>query len=59
MAFINGKPDPWGMKVNPAYKKSPCRAPEWPLLDTYVPKTGAASAGRRTRPSTSTSWPRR
>jgi hypothetical protein len=39
MAFINGKPDPWGMVVNPAYKKIAMPTPEWPLLDTYVPQT--------------------
>ena len=26
MDFINGKPDPWGMKVNPATRRSSCRA---------------------------------
>jgi hypothetical protein len=37
--FINGKPDPWGMKVNPSYKKITIPTAEWPLLDTYVPET--------------------
>ena len=49
MAFINGKADPWGMKVNPSYKKIKLPLAEWPLLDNYIPKTGSTSAGRRTR----------
>ena len=39
MAFIDGEPDKWGMKVNPSYKKVTLPTPEWPLLDTYIPKT--------------------
>jgi hypothetical protein len=39
MDFIDGKADPWGMKVNPAYKKIHLPRSEWPLLDTYVPQT--------------------
>jgi hypothetical protein len=39
MAWMNGKPDPWGMKVNPAYRGLKMPQAEWPLLDTYVPKT--------------------
>jgi hypothetical protein len=39
MDFINGKADPWGMKVNPAYKKIKVPRSEWPLLDTYIPQT--------------------
>lgn len=39
MAFIDGKPDTWGMKVNPSYKKLTMPRSEWPLLDTYVPET--------------------
>ncbi|KQW48863.1 hypothetical protein ASC77_09065 [Nocardioides sp. Root1257] len=37
MAFINGKADPWGMKVNPSYKKLSLPRAEWPLLDDFVP----------------------
>ncbi len=36
-AFIAGKPDPWGMAINPAYKKIKLPRSEWPLLDSYVP----------------------
>lgn len=36
MAFIDGEADPWGMKVNPSYKKIKLPTPEWPLLDDYV-----------------------
>ena len=39
MDFVSGKPDPWGMRVNPSYKKLQLPTPEWPLLDTYVPPT--------------------
>ena len=39
MAFIDGKPDPWGMKVNPAYRGLRMPRSTWPLLDTYIPKT--------------------
>ncbi|WP_210649390.1 hypothetical protein [Nocardioides sp. SYSU D00065] len=39
MAWVDGKPDPWGMKVNPSYKKIKLPTPEWPLLDDYVPVT--------------------
>ena len=40
MAFINGKPDPWGMKVNPQLQEGrSCRRAEWPLLDDFVPPT--------------------
>ena len=41
MAFVNGKPDPWGMKVNPAYRGMTLPVSTWPLLDTWVNnKTG-------------------
>lgn len=39
MDFINGKADPWGMKVNPSFKGISVPRPDWPLLDTYVPET--------------------
>ncbi len=39
LAFVNGKADPWGMKVNPSYKKISLPTAEWPLLDDYVPPT--------------------
>ncbi|MEO5853061.1 MAG: hypothetical protein ABIQ15_11160 [Nocardioides sp.] len=39
MEWIDGKPDQWGMKVNPAYKKIKLPRPEWPLLDEFVPQT--------------------
>ena len=39
MAFVDGKPDPWGMKVNPSYKKISLPREEWPLLDEYIPST--------------------
>ncbi|HEY0950695.1 hypothetical protein [Nocardioides sp.] len=39
MAFIHGKPDPWGMVVNPKYKNIDMPRADWPMLDTYVPET--------------------
>jgi hypothetical protein len=36
-AWLNGKPDPWGMVVNPAYKGIKLPTAIWPLRDTYVP----------------------
>lgn len=38
-AFIAGEPDPWGMVINPNYKKIALPTSEWPLLDDYVPPT--------------------
>jgi len=39
MAFLSGRADPWGMKVNPAYMDIELPREEWPLLDTYIPET--------------------
>lgn len=39
MAFIGGKADRWGMKVNPSYQGMSLPVDEWPLLDTYIPET--------------------
>ncbi|HWA65635.1 MAG TPA: hypothetical protein VG899_04620, partial [Mycobacteriales bacterium] len=39
MAFLHGKPDPWGMTVNPYYKDLKLPVSTWPLLDTWVDKT--------------------
>ena len=39
MAWVNGKADPWGMKVNPSYEKITLPTDEWPLLDDFVPDT--------------------
>lgn len=41
MAFVAGKPDPWGMVVNPSYKDISLPRPEWPLLDEFVPTGGS------------------
>ncbi|MCW2498180.1 hypothetical protein [Jatrophihabitans sp.] len=35
-AWLNGKPDPWGMVVNPRYKDIALPVSAWPLLDTYL-----------------------
>ncbi|WP_310529730.1 hypothetical protein [Nocardioides sp.] len=36
MEWVNGKPDQWGMKINPKYKKIELPIPLWPLLDDFV-----------------------
>ena len=36
MEFVDGKADPWGMRVNPSYEKITLPTSEWPLLDDYV-----------------------
>jgi hypothetical protein len=35
-AFLDGKPDPWGMVVNPSYKGIPLPVSAWPLQDAYL-----------------------
>lgn len=34
-AWLDGRPDPWGMVVNPNYRKIALPVTSWPLLDTY------------------------
>lgn len=36
-AWLNGQPDPWGMRVNPNYKGIKLPVSSWPLLDTFEP----------------------
>ncbi|MCO7240876.1 hypothetical protein [Aeromicrobium sp. CnD17-E] len=36
-AFVEGRPDPWGMRINPAYQGIRLPVDEWPLLDTFTP----------------------
>jgi hypothetical protein len=38
-AFVRGKADPWGMVVNPSYRAVRLPVHEWPLLDTFVPRS--------------------
>lgn len=35
--FISGAADPWGMVVNPSYKKLKLPVSEFPLRDTFIP----------------------
>ncbi|MCX6397254.1 MAG: hypothetical protein NTV23_12255 [Propionibacteriales bacterium] len=35
-AWLDGTPDPWGMKVNPAYKDIELPTEAWPQLDTWI-----------------------
>jgi hypothetical protein len=37
-AWLNGKPDPWGMVVNKAYRGIKLPVNTWQLLDTFEPK---------------------
>jgi hypothetical protein len=36
MEWVNGKPDQWGMRINPKYRKIKLPVPLWPLLDDFV-----------------------
>lgn len=36
MEWVNGKPDQWGMKINPTYKKIKLPVSLWPLLDDFI-----------------------
>jgi hypothetical protein len=38
-AWLNGKADPWGMVVNPAYKGIKLPVDKWPLSSKFEPKT--------------------
>ena len=39
-AWLDGKPDQWGMVVNPAYKGIALPVDQWPLLSTFEPTPG-------------------
>lgn len=49
MAFIDGKPDPWGMVVNPSFKGISLPVESWPQLDEYIPTT--ANTCRQNNPA--------
>jgi hypothetical protein len=36
--FLYGVPDPWGMVVNPSYRRIALPVSAWPLLDSFEPK---------------------
>jgi hypothetical protein len=38
-AFLDGQPDPWGMRVNPSYRGLPLPQESWPLLDSFLSPT--------------------
>ncbi len=46
-AWLNGKPDPWGMTVNSTYKGIKLPVSEWPLNSTWEPSawTDPSNAG--------------
>jgi hypothetical protein len=52
-AWLSGKPDPWGMVVNPAYKSDKLTLPvtRWPLNDQTLPNFGGQSACQQQDPS--------
>ena len=37
-AWLDGEPDPWGMRVNPSYRFINLPVATWPQLDTFVPR---------------------
>jgi hypothetical protein len=49
-AFIAGKPDPWGMVINPTYKKLELPVSSFPLLDTFVPTSAQECEQQNTTP---------
>lgn len=42
-SFLDGRPDPWGMVVNPAYAGIQLPVVSWPLLDTHLASFGGAN----------------
>jgi hypothetical protein len=44
--WLNGTPDPWGMKVNPAYKSIKLPVSLWPLLDDFNGSDKSAFGGQ-------------
>jgi hypothetical protein len=42
-SWLDGAPDPWGMKVNPNYAKIALTVQTWPQLDSFQPKLFYAS----------------
>jgi hypothetical protein len=46
MAFVDGKPDPWGMVINPSYKGIKLPEDEWPLLDDYKVATNECNTAQ-------------
>jgi len=42
-AWLDGRPDPWGMIVNPNYKKVALPVNSWPILDTFKSDTFGAN----------------
>lgn len=50
-AWLDGAPDPWGMKVNAAYQGIKLPVAQWPLLDSYrIPDTGGTNLCLDTNP---------
>src|SRR6476469_2069384 len=43
-AWLDGTPDPWGMKVNPSYRKIALPVESWPQLDDWPMSDPAALA---------------
>ncbi|WP_157749389.1 hypothetical protein [Jatrophihabitans sp. GAS493] len=49
-AWLDGRPDPWGMVVNPAYEGISLPVDAWPLDDTWTPSVRAGGACRALDP---------
>jgi hypothetical protein len=49
-AFVSGKPDPWGMVVNPSYRKLELPVASVPLLDNFVPTSQQECQQQNTTP---------
>ena len=42
-SWLDGRPDPWGMVVNPAYRGIQLPVTSWPLLDTHIAQLGTGA----------------
>ena len=50
-AWLDGRPDPWGMVVNPAYEGIQLPVASWPLLDTHDADLGSGNQCLQADPS--------
>jgi hypothetical protein len=49
-SFMAGKPDPWGMVVNPTYKNLKLPVSSFPLLDSFTPTSSQECEQQNTTP---------
>ncbi|MCL2091216.1 MAG: hypothetical protein FWH11_08355 [Micrococcales bacterium] len=50
MAFVNGTPDPWGMRVNRAYEGISLPQADWPLADPWTQPNSTGCAAEQPIP---------